>query len=361
MFIFLPPSGDSRAERWVAAARLAAASDLLLRLKKLEVAGPISVLAAEDEEAQALEALGARRIRRESASFHFGETLAAIAREQGGGALAYFGGGSAPLLSPSALSKAFHSALLAEGPFAAVNNLHSTDWAVLSETNALSRLAERLPGDNPLGWVLATEADYTVDAPAPSAETAADIDTPSDVLLLGGHSGLGDHLRSFLEDHGDDARVKALRALLGTPGRSLAVIGRASSSVWRALEQRTQIWVRMFVEERGMVASQRLARHEVRSLIADALEEWGATRFIEHLAGIADGCLWDNRVWMAARGGWPPASDRFAADLGWVDDIQDRALRDLTEAIAQAPIPILTGGYGVVSGGLFALLETLDS
>jgi hypothetical protein len=74
---------------------------------------------------------------------------------------------------------------------------------------------------------------------------------------------------------------------------------------------------------------------------------------------MTDAVLWDTRVWMAGHGGWPPASERFAADLGWADQVEDRALRELTEAVNEAPIPILTGGHGVVAGSIYALVETL--
>ena len=64
---------------------------------------------------------------------------------------------------------------------------------------------------------------------------------------------------------------------------------------------------------------------------------------------------------MAQRGPWPTASDRFAADLGLAQAVHDPALRALTEAIAAAPLPVLTGGHGVVAGGLLALLESIDA
>jgi hypothetical protein len=86
----------------------------------------------------------------------------------------------------------------------------------------------------------------------------------------------------------------------------------------------------------------------------------GPQRFVAELAGLVDGVLWDTRVWMAHRGRWPPKGERYASDLGWVDKIQDPALRDLTAAASQAPVPFLLGGHGVVSGGLYALLEASE-
>ncbi len=110
-----------------------------------------------------------------------------------------------------------------------------------------------------------------------------------------------------------------------------------------------------------MVASGRVARGEVRSMIGEMLDSWGAPEFIRRLAAMTNAVLWDTRVWMAHRGGWPPVGDRFAADLGWAEQVRDPALRDLTAAICSAPVPILTGGHGVVSGSVYALVETLET
>jgi hypothetical protein len=148
--------------------------------------------------------------------------------------------------------------------------------------------------------------------------------------------------------------------VLRTPAKMLSLIGRASSHVWRMLEERTQIWTRVFVEERGMIASGRMGRGEVRSMVALMIDTWGPDVFVEHLAQLCDAVLWDTRVWMAHRGPWPSTVDRFAADLGFVEQIEDPALRALTKAIRQAPIPILAGGYGVVSGGLYAMLDVIE-
>jgi hypothetical protein len=122
---------------------------------------------------------------------------------------------------------------------------------------------------------------------------------------------------------------------------------------------RAQVWVRVYAEERGMRASGRQQRGEVRSLIADLLEETGPAGFVDRLRSMVQAAIWDTRVWMAQRGDWPNAGDRMAADLGWAEDVGDAGLRRLTEAIEGAPIPILTGGHGVVSGSLLAFLETL--
>jgi hypothetical protein len=59
--VFLPPTGSSRAERWLAAARVAAAADLLERLADAGY-GPLAVAAAEASDRKQLETLGARGV-----------------------------------------------------------------------------------------------------------------------------------------------------------------------------------------------------------------------------------------------------------------------------------------------------------
>jgi CTP:molybdopterin cytidylyltransferase MocA len=364
--VFLPPAGPSAGERWMASARRAACQDTILRLQATGRAEPILLLAAEAEDRQALRAAGVTIVEdgQEQGDFHFGRALARSAQTAGAGPLAYFGGASAPLMSTAALAAVLAEACESAGqPVAWVNNLLSTDWAVLADWGAFGAAAATLAADNPLGWRLGRQPGSKVIALPASAATQADIDTPADALLMARHAGLGPELGAFLdrsEAAGLLPKVDALRSLLQTPASTLAIIGRTSSSIWQAIERRKQVWVRLFAEERGMLASGRAERGEVRSLLGELLDDWGPVRFVERLSAIADGVLWDNRVWMAQRGLWPTAADRFAADLGRSGEVAAPDLAALTEAIQAAPIPILTGGHSLVSGSLMALIESLD-
>jgi hypothetical protein len=212
-----------------------------------------------------------------------------------------------------------------------------------------------------LGWILEHEAGIRTLGLPPSGGTRADVDTPSDLLLLQGHPALGPAMSAFLSAAPKDslAKVHTLKEALTTPGKTLGVIGRSSSHLWRELEKKGQFWVRLFVEERGMLASGRAGRGEVRSLVAELVDLIGPQAFVARLAEMTDAVLWDTRVWMAHRRIWPSAADRFAADLGWCDDVADAGLRELAQATAQAPIPVLCGGHGVVAGAVLALLESL--
>lgn len=365
--LFLPPAGPSPGEIWMSSARRAACQDTINRLKATGRADPILVLAAEAEDREALRADGVTILHalEEEDPFHFGRALARVAETVGEGPLAYFGGASAPLMSSEALGEVLEQACHSAGrPIAWVNNHLSTDWAVLADSGSLRAAAASLATDNPLGWLLGRQSGCEVIALPATAATQADIDTPADALLMARHPGLGDALTAFLDQRqslGLLQKVDALRRLLETPASTLAIIGRSSSTIWQAIERRKQVWVRLFVEERGMLASGRAERGEVRSLIAELLDDWGPVRFVERLSTMADGVLWDNRVWMAHRGLWPSAADRFAADLGRPGDVVAGELASLTEAIHAAPIPILTGGHSLVSGSLMALIESLES
>jgi hypothetical protein len=152
------------------------------------------------------------------------------------------------------------------------------------------------------------------------------------------------HLDAFLE-------------VLRREASQIVVAGRVSSWTWRLLEQHTRAWVRVFAEERGMRASGRQARGEVRTLLGDYLDHVGVERFFESLEPMADAILLDNRVILAGRGIWPCDADRFHADLLMDTQIADPFLRALTLAARTAPMPVVMGGHSLVAGGLAVLLE----
>lgn len=359
----LPPHGASRAEGWVAEGRRAAALDLLARLQQTPQAGEVYALAADPTDQAALEASGAASTPKPPLPFHFGRTLSFLVDEIGFQDCAYFGGGSAPLLTAEKLDEIFRQVQSSNSGFALVNNFHSSDWAVMRSAEALIGLSDQLPNDNALGWVLAKSMGFEVDSLEAGAASRADVDTPTDLLMISGHPNLGEYLRDFLRTAPQEqlARLHQIREVIGREASHLTVIGRASSHLWRRLERETRIWVRMFTEERGMIANGRLERGEVRSLIGEALRSWGSERFLRFLEEISDGVLWDTRVWMGHHyRAWPSSADRFAADLGWIDEISEPVLRDLTVEIARASVPIIAGGYGVVAGGLYALLDTIE-
>ena len=360
VLLLLPPAGTRRAEDWMGEARLAAALDLVERLQTLDSVAEVYALAARPTDAACLRGAGVEPWQATQTSFHFGTVLAEFASGPGHDGLAYFGGASAPLASVETLRNAF-AATEDERLTAVVNNLYSTDWFIINDGTALSRLAPSMATDNPMGWRLQQETGCIIRSLSVSAETRADIDTPADAFLTSAHPHQGPHLATALANGPLELRQKVaeVRRVLQEPARTLAVIGRSSSHVWRLLEGRGQTSVRLFVEERGMLANGRVERGDVRSLVGAMIDDVGPEVFVSRLSALADAVLWDTRVWMAHAGAWPPDGDRFAADLGWPEEVEDSEVRRLAASVAASRIPIVCGGHGVVAGAVLALLEGL--
>jgi len=137
----------------------------------------------------------------------------------------------------------------------------------------------------------------------------------------------------------------------------VVVAGRVSAATWTYLESETACQVRLFAEERGMRASGRQGRGEVRSLLGFYLDEVGEEGFFAALSTLGQAAFIDSRVIFAHRGLWPSAADRFYSDLRQPEKIADPFVRHFTEAAMHAPIPIVLGGHSLVAGGLYTLIE----
>ncbi len=363
-FLIVGGGGASEVERTVREAQRAAAADLLDVWRQVEAFSHIVVATDDAEWGAALPAFHSVDVdldaRPESAGtpFHFGRRLAGLIRRYRPDRVLYSGGASAPLMR---LEEWRQIAARLQSPacrLAVTNNLHSGDW--LGWTDAL----EALPflsdetSDNALPWLLAERGGWRVHALPPSASSRFDLDTPTDLLIADRHPDIGLHLRAFLDTlEWETPWLDSLLEVMFREGSSLAVIGRVSSAAWGALERATRCWIRVLAEERGMRASGRQARGEVRSLLSDWVDLVGVEGMVERLSGLVDGMLWDNRVLLAARGLWPSAADRFNADLGRWEMVTEPFLRTLTRAIVETGRPIVVGGHSVVAGGLMALVE----
>jgi hypothetical protein len=296
--------------------------------------------------------------------FHFGRRLARLIQRTGADRVLYAGGGSAPLMGP-AMWREVLGALSEDRPQAITNNLYSSDWIAFYPARSLIPYIAAVERDNALGWVLSEEASVPTRALVPSAATRFDLDTPTDLLIARLHPRIGPRLRAVLDQLDGFAemgeRVEGVLAVMARQGGHLAIIGRSAPSAWLALDQATRCWVRLFIEERGMVASGRLRRGEVRSLLADFLECVGIEGFFDELASLVEAALLDNRVLLAARGIWPSPADRFNADLLHWEEVRDPFLREFARAAANVSIPILLGGQSLVNGGLMALVDILKA
>jgi hypothetical protein len=368
--IMLGAGGDSAQEQMVLAAQRASAIDLITMLQaqgvaRIVVAAPSTewlpgavrsgVICADDAPGQ---------------PFHFGARLAGLIEQYALEPALYFGGGSAPLLDVSA-GDMLVSLLMRAGRqpassipshIALTNNLHSSDWIGISHVGAALPTLRAQARDNGIAWTLREGGEYDVRVlsgirPA----TSLDIDTPGDLAILAHHPDLQPALRAAIGGMClDTIPVQPVLDICRQEGKTLALIGRVSPPAWQALNRATRIWTRVVAEERGMVASERVERGEVRSVLVPWLKARGLAGFFRDLADMADAALFDSRVLFAALGQHPDAADRFASDLLWPDEVRDPWLRDFTHAAREAPLPVILGGHSVVSGGLHALVEIIE-
>jgi hypothetical protein len=301
--------------------------------------------------------------------FHFGQRLAGIIETHNVSPVIYFGAGSAPLLNTEMVGlmhgMLYQSAYARDSKIpdniALTNNLHSSDWIGISHSQDALPIIRQADRDNSLAWMLQQNWDFDVRVlSGVRPASSMDLDTPSDLAIVRHHPECPPHLAEALRDPAlDHIPVEQIIDVAARDGSRLALFGRISPLAWQALSKATQCWIRAYSEERGMVAAERLARGEVHSLIGRMLAVLGPEAFFDELAQLADAAIIDTRVLMAASGHYPGDADRYASDLYQVEHIDDEWLRAFTEAAANARIPVLLGGHGVVSGGLYALADVI--
>lgn len=288
--------------------------------------------------------------------FHFGQHLRHLVVKYRIERLFYMGGGSGALLSADEMAEIV-SRLQVADKVLITNNFYSTDFAAFTPASVLARI-EPPAIDNDLGWVLAEKAGLPNESLPKRASTQFDVDTPTDLMILMAHPGVGAHTRAFLDGlHWDTSHIEqALHRLVDREAEVL-VAGRVSAAVWNYLEKETACRVRVFAEERGMRASGRQARGEARSLLGYYYQQVGPQRFFETLAQLGQAVFLDSRVLFVHLGVWPPAADRYNSDLRRPQHITDAVVREFTQAAMSAPVPVVLGGHSLVAGGLYTLVE----
>ena len=110
-----------------------------------------------------------------------------------------------------------------------------------------------------------------------------------------------------------------------------------------------------------MVSSGRQARGEVFSIMADYIDRLGPESFFAMLAQHAQAAFIDTRVLLAHHGLWPEGDERFAADLGLLDQVHEPWLARFSRAVKEAPLPVVVGGHGLMAGDIFAIADIISS
>jgi CTP:molybdopterin cytidylyltransferase MocA len=318
----------------------------------LETAFAAARAANAARHARGFEAAGAvaRIVETRAGGPPFGARLRRLAALDAGAGFVVLGSGSAPLATP-ADRRAFVAAAAGSGA-ALANNRYSSDVVAIPARAPLAELPD-LTADNGLPRWLAERGHEVRDLRA-RWRLQVDLDSPLDVLVAG-QAGRSDPAFERVR-----ATIDRIRTLTRDPRAELLVAGRTSAATLAWLETATASRTRALVEERGMrtaAADQRPAR----STLGIVLDREGPEALGGVLARLADAAAIDSRVLLAHRlgvdeTGWPPAEDRFASDLLVPEGIADPWLRALTQAAADAPIPVLLGGHTLVGPGLRLLL-----
>lgn len=360
LFLFTGGWGESEAERALNGAHQAAARDLLQMLLQIPSIGRAIIATDDPTWATTLSDLPVTiDLDPADQPFHFGQRLVDLVEQYRTERVLYAGGGSAPLLSRNCWAE-IAGRLQQTDRLVITNNVHSSDWAAFVPAPEAASLIAEQPNDNAIAWTLANQASFPATGLEASASSRFDLDTPIDLLIAHRHPEIGSHLRRYLDGLGwESPQLDGVLAEMSREAGSLMVAGRASSAAWRSLERSTRCWVRVFAEERGMRASGRQQRGEVRSLLANYLDVVGVEDFFQALSELTNAVLLDNRVILASKALWPSTLDRFNSDLYRWEAIEEPFLQRLTRAAAEAPIPVLMGGHSVVAGGLMALTESL--
>jgi len=310
--------------------------------------------------------------------------LAAEALNAGAGGLVVLGSGSLPLATAGD-RRAFVTAAGRPLRAALANNVYSADIVAVSGATLLRDLRDLpdLPADNALPRWLAEVAGVPVSGLG-RWRLGIDVDSPLDLLLAGRAVDAARLRMAGLDIQPVMERLARLLAVLADRRAELVVAGRTSAGTLRALERGAACRVRALVEERGMRAASTLAlgaagggpgggsadagslpaswpivavRRPPRSTLGMLVDRDGPEALGRLLAELGDGAVVDTRVLMAHRSGadeagWPPAEDRFAADLLLPDRIADPWLRALITGLRDAPIPVLAGGHTLVGPGM---------
>jgi hypothetical protein len=312
--------------------------------------------------------------------FHWGRWFAAGARaalDRAGGAggavdaIGYVGGGALSLVDEDALD-----ALLSPIPGEVVaNNRFSADaFVVAGDLPAAIDALESCDSDNVAPRRL-SEAGFGWRDLGAAPWARFDVDTTLDLALLrlAGRleaiRPLPDPVRGFLEmarlPGGGALEVPHLERLgevIRDRDAELVIAGRIPGVTTAELETEAACRVRAFVEERGMRSARRDAAP--RSLLAAFMARTSPSELIAELSGLGDAVVLDTRVLMAARASsaeasaWPAEEERLASDFGDAGRVGTPWLRELTEAAARAPVPVLCGGHALVSDGLRILVRS---
>lgn len=289
--------------------------------------------------------------------FHFGNRLLQLVRDKQLSKVLYMGGAAAPLISSAELAE-IRKILLENEDVVTANNYYSADLIGFTPALALERF-QPPKIDNSLATTLAHEAKLKFIPLQRSLGLHFDLDAPGELLTLAVHPDLDENVKEAITRMElDTSKSQQIKAIINDPYSELAVFGRVNALTFQILDEYSNCRVRLYSEERGLKALGRDVRGEVTSLLGKLILSLGYQQFFAFLSEICQGALIDTRVLFAYFRWELTQHDRFCSDLGKIEQIVHSGLREFTELAYNAKIPIMLGGHSLVTGGLWALIES---
>ena len=287
--------------------------------------------------------------------FHYGARLTDWVRRHQVERFATCGAGSAPLLT-SPDWQALAEALDGSSARCVANNRFSADLYALTPASALARLDPAPATDNAVPRRLWDQHGIELVELPRTVVTQFNLDTPNDLAALALSGRGGPRLLALLregESRLDTSRLERAAACFTERTAEVLVAGRVSSVTWNYLERESACRVRVLAEERGMQSAGTDADGTARSILGALLAESGPGRvFSTLLPEWCDAAFIDIRPALVHLGIRPNRADRFAADAGLPDAIEDLRLRALVQAAMASPVPVVLGGHSLVAGVL---------
>ena len=354
--VFLGGVGGSPVEEWMRGVLEAAALDLAESALASSVFGRV-VLAADRAPAGDMPAGVEVRVDGAGATgraFRFGEAFVALAGEMPSDGVAYIGAGSGPLLGVGEF-EAIAAPLRAPGAANVIvtNNRFSSDLFALADLQRVADLDPAALTDNAIPRRLRDEHGMEVLELPRTLATQVNLDTPSDAIALALSGRGGPRLTAALAGVPATERMQRAARLFIERTAEVLVAGRVSSRTWQYLETETACRIRLLSEERGMQAAGTDAAGTARSILGQLIAEAGPERaFGVLLPELCAAAFIDIRPALVQLGIRASKADRFAADIGRVEEIEDAGLRAIVAAAAASPVPVVLGGHSLVGGAL---------
>lgn len=354
-------SGD--VEGWVARAREEMAILLARRLVDTDLLDKVVFVTdrpALAERAASLAGVDTAVTPDESASsFHFGRRLAQVIAEYDAAGFIYMSGGSGLLMNMDELA-GFVLATQERPGCVVANNVYSADMFGAADSQAA--LPAELPATDNGVPMTAHAAGIPVYGLPPTTGNTFDIDTPSDLVVLGDVIPILAPYAQCVRDVAARGPVEravpvlaAARAALARDLAEIALIGRVSPATVADLNSRTTCRLRVYSEERGMRAFGRDKPGMARSLIGKMIESDGPGAFFANLAWCSDAAFIDTRVLFAHMGAALSQEERFCSDLFLWENVTSGDASCLIQEALDAQIPVMLGGHSLVSGAVRAL------